>query len=235
MLKKLLCLLLALMMVVSLMACDSDSGKDDDDDDDEEIVDEKDKDEEEEDEDETEETSTEPELTAEELIIGSWVIDVALTEDLLGIEGFETTATLPMMVTFYEDGTLILGWHEEGMEESIPQLEADMVAYMCELMYTEMEASGYSREETDEAFEAAYGYTVEEYCAEYVAEMDLGASMLDYEEELEYEIDGDVLITGDEEIVIEVDEDTLVFVESNMPDSWEAMGIEFPAEWDRVE
>ena len=234
MLKKLLCLLLALMMVVSLVACDSGSDKDDDDDDDEEIVDEKDKDEDE-DEDDTEPSSTEPELTAEELILGTWVIEVELTDELLGVDDFNTNVTLPMTITFEEDGTLIMGWLEDDLEDRIAELENDLVAYMCELMYSEMEASGYSREETDEAFEAAYGFTVEDYCAEYVEAMDLASNMFGATTELDYELDGDVLITGDEEIVIELDEDTLVFVESNMPESWESMGIEFPAEWTRVE
>lgn len=235
MLKKLLCLLLALMMVVSLVACDSDSGKEKDDDDDEEIIDEKDKDEgEDEDEDETEETTTAPELTLAEQILGTWVLEVELTGELLGMEDFETDVKLPVAVTFYDDGTMLMGWYEEGMEGAIDELEDDLIAYMCELMYTELEASGYSREQTDELFEQAYDMTMEEYCAEYVESMDLAASMASTQEEKDYELDGDVLLVDGEEIVIEIDGDTMTFVETNMEDGWATMGITFPAEWTRV-
>lgn len=236
-LKKLLCLLLALVMVLSLAACsDSDSGKDDDDDeDDEEISEDKDKNDknDKDDKDDEDEEPTEPADPAD-AILGSWITYIYMTAENTGLDGFSTDAGLPVVFTFEEDGTATMAAYEEGLEDAIAELEADLCEYMVELMYTQLEASGYTREDVDTLFSDTYGMSLAEYAEASVEEMGMYDSFMEINESGDYTIDGNVLKLDGQELTFEVDGDILKVLDSSDPDYWEELGLTFPVEMERV-
>lgn len=246
MLKKLLCLLLALMMVVSLMACDSGSDKDDDDDDDEEVVDEKDKDEDE-DEDEGEDKDDDTGKNDDavvaadplsEKILGTWVTYLDMATVLGEQEGFETDVQLPVVICFEEDGSVEMAMYEDEAEDAVAELEKDLTDFLIYTMYAEMESAGYSQEETDELFEDEYGMSVEEYCAAYIEEMDLyNEFAYELENWGDYEVDDDTntLYIDGEAMEVEIDGDELTIVSAEDEEYWEDMGFRLPQTFTRID
>ncbi len=234
-LKKLLCLLLALVMVLSLAACDSSSGRDrdrdrDDDDEDEEISEDKDKnrDDEDEDEDDAPAVKEPEELDYSEEILGSWTVDIVLTEDYTGMEGLEITG-IPFVFTFEEDGTVKL-----TVDPSAAQIIMDqMLVVLVDMFYDEMEAEGMSRDQVDSLFVETYGMTVEDYMVSAIAEMDMGTMLEDIEETADYELEGETLILDGIEMTIEIKGDKMTITACDS-DFWEEVGLDIPVTMKRV-
>lgn len=196
--KKLLCIVLALAMMLCLTAC----GK-----------------------------------PLSEKIVGSWVTYIDVSEQM-EVEDFETEVKLPILITFDEDGEITMEPYGDEAEEAIDQLEADMLEYMLDTFYASMEESGYTREQTDELYEAAYGVTVREYFESYIESVDLQSSFeTSFTSEGEYEVDDEnmiIEIDGDE-FEVELDGDTLTFVDAENEEEWEEVGFSIPQEFTRVD
>lgn len=196
--KKLMCIVLALAMMLCLTACGKPLSED---------------------------------------IVGSWVtyIDVA---DQMEVEDFETEVQVPILITFTDDGEVEMEPYGDEAEAAIEQLEADMLDYMMDTFYASMEESGYTREQADELYEAAYGVTVREYFEAYIESADLYASFeTSFSGEAEYEVDDEEMIIeidGDE-FTVEIDGDTLTFVDAEDEEAWEDIGFSIPQEFTRVD
>ena len=199
--KKLLCLLLALVMVLSLAACsDSGSGskKDKDDEEEEKVVE------------------------LDEGIVGTWVVNVTFTEEMLQLEGVNIE-DIPTTLSFNEDGEVTMYYTEEAIE----LLEEKMLDAMVEVVYDSMEAEGYSREEIDEQFESFYGSTVTEFVAELLAELDMAETLGEMEETYDYEVEDDKLTIDGTEMTAEIKGKKLTLTDID-GDFWEGSGLEDP-------
>ena len=176
-----------------------------------------------------------------EEIVGSWVTYIDMSEQMAkneDTEGFETEVKLPILITFDEDGEVTMEPYGDEAEAAIEQLEADMLEYMLDTFYASMEESGYTREQADELYEAAYGMTVSEYFEAYIDSVGLYDSFeTSFTSEGEYEVDDEEMILeidGDE-FTVELDGDTLTFVEAEDEDAWEDIGFSLPQEFTRVD
>ena len=245
--KKLLCLLLALVMALSLAACsdsDSDSrsrrNKKDKDEDDEKIVAEKDEDEDEDDvviddEDNDEADKKEDDKKDEEKpadlseeIVGTWAVKINFTEEMLGMEGVNIDG-IPVTFTFNGDGEVTLGF----ADDAVAILEEQMLNLMMEMVYTEMEAQGMTREDIDAMFEQAYGSSVMDYMKAALEEMDITSMFAGIEETFDYELDGNKLNIDGTEMTIEVKGDKLTVTECE-DEFWSEVGLELPVVMERV-
>ncbi len=232
--KKLLCLLLALVMVLSLAACGgSDDKEDPKDKDKKETV--SGKDQNEQDEDATTEP-TQPEDTMAQELEGTWVLYVFMSQENTGLEGFETDAGLPIAFTFNADGTYVQVPYAPEIDAAIAELQKDLCDYMVELMYTTLESEGYTRSEIDTLFESTYGMSLRAYAEENVAGMDM-ESFADERGEGSYTLEEDKLyLSGrDETLTIAIDGDTLTILDSDDADNWENLFGDFPIELKRVD
>ena len=207
--KKLLCLLLALVMVLSLAACsDSGSGS---------KRNRKDKDEEEE----------EEVVELEDGIVGTWTVEITMTEEMLQLEGANIDG-IPVHLTFDEDGecTLTIG------SDAADILMDGVMDIMLDMVYGELEAEGMSREEIDELFDTYYGMSVEEYAKAALEEADLDSLLEELEETTEYEVDGDTLTIDGYEMTAEIKGDKLTITEDK-DGFWEDVCLEAPITLER--
>lgn len=208
--KKLLCLLLALVMVLSLAACsDSGSGS---------KRSRKDKEEEE-----------EEVVELEDGIVGTWTVNVTFTEEMLELEGASIEG-IPVNLTFDEDGecTLTLG---EDAEEILVD---SMMDIMLDMVYSEMEAEGMTRDEIDELFETYYEMSVVDYVEAALEEADFSSMFDEVEETSEYEVDGDTLIIDGDEMTAEIKGKKLTITE-DADGFWDEVGLEAPIVLKRVD
>ena len=123
---------------------------------------------------------------------GKWAGEIIATGDMMGIEGFESTITMEMVMDFGDDGTLEMGCAVANEEEFIDAL----VTYVADTLYAEMAAQGYDKETADAAMVAAYGMTVEEFAAAAAAEVDVSAMVEAMSFSLVYYVDGNQLYAG---------------------------------------
>ena len=205
--KKLLCLLLALVMVLSLAACaDSDSGS---------KRSKKDKDEEE-------------VVELEDAIVGAWTVDLTFTEEMLQLEGVNIDG-IPMVFDFDKNGEVTVTFSDEATAI----LEDKLMVVMEDMVYSELEAGGMSRDEIDEMFETEYGMSLQEYMAEAVKEADFGSILDQMEETCDYEVDGDKLIMDGYEMTVEIKGNKLTITESE-DGFWDEIYMELPVVMKRV-
>ena len=206
--KKLLCLLLALVMVLSLAACsDSGSGS---------KRDKKDKEEEE-------------VVELEDDIIGTWTVEITITEEMLGLEGVSIDG-IPVNLTFDEDGECTLTCGDEAAEI----LEEKVLDIMLDMVYSELEAEGMSRDEIDELFDSYYGMSVEDYAKATIEEAGFADMLDEMEESTEYKVDDDKLIIDDSEMTAEIKGDKLTITKDE-DGFWEEVGLECPITLERAD
>lgn len=113
--KKLLALLLALVMIFALAACNSGDKKDDD-----------------------EGKSKDPSssvVPAATTIVGTWKYNISLSGEAMGYEGIEATIDLQITQSFKEDGTLTMSVNEEKLMASMPAFEDALVDFLIENQY----------------------------------------------------------------------------------------------------
>ena len=205
--KKLLCLLLALVMVLSLAACsDSDSGS---------KRGKKDKEEEE-------------VVELEDGIVGTWTAEITFTEEMLEVEGVNIE-DLPVSFTFDEEGEVTLSFSEAAVEI----FEEELLSAMVDMMYSQMEAEGMSREDVDELFESYYEMSVADYLKTSLEEADVLSMLTELEETHDYEVDGDTLIIDGTEMTAEIKGDKLTITDCEDEDFWSALGLETPITMER--
>lgn len=188
--------------------------------------------------DETEEASdptaeTEP-PEPEEAILGVWVTEYYMTELNCGMEGFSSDAGLPLCFTFYANGNVTMATCEEGLEEAVAVLEADLLAYRLDRMYEMITAQGMTLAEANERFLHLYGMTVPEY-VEYITEEEhLLEAFASVNTSTSYSIRGDVLHIGSFELTFLLEGDTLTFLECNDDRFLATLGVEAPLVLTRV-
>lgn len=173
----------------------------------------------------------ENELANEDLenaILGTWTVDITLTEDMLDVDGMNIEG-VPIIFTFDKHGEVTLAFAENAFEI----LEDKMVAATVELLYSEMEAEGYSRSEIDELVEEAYGMSLTEYVQTSLEAYGLENSLADLEETFDYEIEDGKLILEDTEMDVEIDGNTMTITECS-DDTWAELGLELPIVLKRV-
>lgn len=222
-LKKWICLLLAVMLVLSLASCAAADASQDPTkqsetthatratESTEEFI--------------QEETLANP----EEEILGSYLVYIYITEENSGLEGFVTEAGLPAVVTFLEDGTATMTAYEPLLEEAYAALEQDLCDYILGLKYAQLEDAGYTHEEADERFKKYNGITLEEYAHREVEKLKLKENFLELEMESTYEIRDYVLNLNDkQELPFELRASSLIVLSSSKPEYWEDLGMQFP-------
>ncbi len=183
-----------------------------------------------------EETLPDPETA----ILGSWIVCIYITAENSGLEGFETDAGLPALITFDETGRATMTAYAEGLDDAYDALKQDLVNYVMELQYSQMEEAGYTREEVDERFLDLYDITLEAHAQDSVERLDLHDKFLRLAQEAEYELieqeDGRrvLVLNGKQELTYELRSTTLTILDSTNAKYWEAHGMEFPVTLKRV-
>lgn len=239
-LKKVLLLLLAAVMTLCLMACGNDNAPQETTEPPTESTTEP-----------STEPATEPEETTEPpteplvfdaeaaaSLLGAWELEVSISAVDMGIEGFDYTLTYPMQFVFGEDG--IFSTVVEA-EAATAAFQDAFTTYLVESLYAEFANQELDKEAANEAMKEQYDMTVEEYAADLVSQMGMEKmfeSMSTTSTSEYYVRDGKLYSPiGGGEYEIEtftVEGDTLTFVDSNVPEVWEMLGVPFPATFTRV-
>lgn len=165
----------------------------------------------------------------EEEILGSWLVYIYITEENSGLEDFVTEAGLPALATFHEDGTVTMVAYEEILEEAYEILKQDLCDYIVQLKQEQMEDAGFVGEEAAERFEEYSGMTLEEYAETEVDKLKLYDAFLDLNMTATYEIrDGVLILNEKQELLFELRTTSLIILSCSDPEYWEAHGMQFP-------
>lgn len=212
-LKRILCIVLALTMVVALVACGS--SEDEDEEEEEETAEEGGKKGGKKDKKETEE-ETEEEPEEEETLVGEWTAEVDMSDylnEMLAESGLDMDVSdfvLVMNITFDEDGTYEAEMDTSKLNKAMEAFADDLWDLMIEMIAEEADVSAAEAEELLEA----EGMTKDDLIEEMgIEEMfgDLETQTGDWElDGDELDLDGSIAIIefeGDEFSIVEVEDD----------------------------
>lgn len=124
-------------------------------------------------------------------LYGTWEYDMDLSEMMqemisssLGEElsGVDTEFIIPLNLTFREDKTWTLAMDMDSMTAAMERFMDSIVDVVVEMLYTEGEAQGLDRATLDAAFLQEYGMSVEEYGRTILGELDFSEAFADYED-----------------------------------------------------
>ncbi len=219
-LKKLLCLLLALVMVLSLAACDSSDGRNDDDEEEEE------------------------DAVLSEAIVGTWACSLKFdTNTTPGMEavaemGVNMQFEVPVLITFTDDGEVSMEMDESKAEETAAKINEIYTDALMDYLQLMADENGMSLDDLEESFVQENGMTLREYAASVAEEIDLYGTMADEMDiQGEYEVDDDEMtldIDGDV-VNVELKGSTLTLVSAEDEDVWAEAGITFPTKLKKVD
>lgn len=125
-------------------------------------------------------------------IQGKWSSELSMTGDMLGIEGFEQTLAIAILMDLGNDGTMVLGYSTVNNEE----FSNAMYDYMVSVLYSDFSAEGIDQETANAAMVEVYGMTVEEYAEAFTAEMDFAAIFETMSINGVYYVEGDQFYSG---------------------------------------
>ncbi len=175
-----------------------------------------------------------------EKIQGSWTLELTMNGDMMGVSEFTGEIALPITITFDADGIMTMHMTEENKAVFTESLETEMYTFMTDMMYSQFEDMGMTREEADAAVQEYYGQTmeelIEELMAEVMAELDADELAAEMESSSAYIIKNGKLYTGestDDLDVMECNEielsgNTLKLLSSNAASTWEDLNLTFP-------
>lgn len=165
---------------------------------------------------------------------GKWAYEFNMSGEMMGMADFEQGIDCVLYLELRNDGTAFMSFEFADVAD----FEADLGEYLVELLYDEMAAAGYGKEDADEAFQAAYGMTVEEYAGylvkEVMKEVDMEALFEEISAEMVYyvkdgnlymadswisamtepsaiRLEGDKLVTDVDMSELGIDDDGMVF------------------------
>lgn len=124
---------------------------------------------------------------------GVWNADVTFTGEMMGTAGL--IDKLDCVMTYEFGNTGILKVSVAVKDEAA--FKEEMTTAMINLLYSEFEAQGLSKEAANEAMVAAYGMTTEEYAASAVDEMDVAELLGDANTEAVYYVENGKLYRAD--------------------------------------
>lgn len=175
-----------------------------------------------------------------EKIQGSWTLELTMNGDMMGVSEFTGEIALPITITFDADGIMTMHMTEENKAVFTESLETEMYTFMTDMMYSQFEDMGMTREEADAAVQEYYGQTmeelIEELMAEVMTELDADELAAEMESSSAYIIKNGKLYTGestDDLDVMECNEielsgNTLKLLSSNAASTWEDLNLTFP-------
>ena len=175
-----------------------------------------------------------------EKIQGSWTLELPMTGDMMGVSEFTGEIALPITITFDDEGIMTMHMTEENKAVFTESLETEMYTFMTDMMYSQFEDMGMTREEADAAVQEYYGQTmeelIEELMAEVMTELDADELAAEMESSSAYIIKNGKLYTGestDDLDVMECNEielsgNTLKLLSSNDASTWEDLNLTFP-------
>lgn len=175
-----------------------------------------------------------------EKIQGSWTLELTMNGDMMGVSEFTGEIALPITITFDADGIMTMHMTEENKAVFTESLETKMYTFMTDMMYSQFEDMGMTREEADAAVQEYYGQTmeelIEELMAEVMTELDADELAAEMESSSAYIIKNGKLYTGestDDLDVMECNEielsgNTLKLLSSNDASTWEDLNLTFP-------
>lgn len=157
---------------------------------------------------------------------GKWGCTIPVTGEMMEIPDFPSVLEFQLILNFQNDGTLSFGMTIANQDEFMDAL----VEYTMEDLYAEFAAEGYSKEDTDDAMEAAYGMSTEEFVRQQLGTMDFNALFESIISSMNisgvyYVADGQ-LYTGDNWLSMEADTYTLEGDTLIIPSFSEDMGTD---------
>ena len=126
----------------------------------------------------------------------------------------------------------------EEAEAAVDQLKVEFVEYLVAALLAELEQNGLSAEEIDEVFQESFGMSVSEYFEEVVETSGMyEAFETAYSYEGEYEVDdeGMILTVDGEVFTVELDGDTLTFVDAENEEVLEEYAFAVPQVFTRID
>ncbi len=181
-------------------------------------------------------------------LYGTW----AATFDLSGMieselgsdfDGFHENFDITLMLDFNEDGTFKMYADEAALKDTFNTYIESLASFGTDLMYEELESSGYTRDEIDSLFEEQYGMGIEEYMlSELQSSVDIDDLVGDIETTGVYEAKGnklymdEVAVSSNVYDLFTVEGDKLTIDAAGDVDSEEIIeGFDYPYVFNKVQ
>lgn len=175
-------------------------------------------------------------------IVGTWRLDVTLSGGLIGVEGFQCDVKFPLLYTFTGYGTMRVRFDEDDLGSAVQAFRESLKNYTVQTMYDEFEKEGLNKEQADTAFKDTYNTTIEAYVNTVVDAVDYAALFAMFATDGIYYVYEDILYTStqgstefeENTFRTEPDQGLLILLGSNMESAWDAMGLSFPVELKKI-
>ena len=125
-------------------------------------------------------------------LFGTWVCDLAISGELMGMQGFDGTLNVAVVLTLTNDGKMIMDFEVETDEAFLAALRG----YLTETLYVQLEAAGIKREDADAYMQNSLGKGVDAYVDAMMQMMDFEAAFEAIKMEGNYYVSGDQIYTG---------------------------------------
>jgi hypothetical protein len=133
----------------------------------------------------------------ENALAGSWSSKVVVDAEKMEMENVDASMECFINMELNDDMTYQITIDQEALAASIQQFLEAIKGNLAEMTYKELEAQGLTREQVDEMILQAYGMTMEELCAQMAEEIDIDEIMAEYQELLPvsgtYRVEGNML------------------------------------------
>ena len=133
----------------------------------------------------------------ENALAGSWSSKVVVDAEQMEMEGVNASLECFISMELKDDMTYEITIDKEALAASIQQFLEAIKGDLAEMTYKELEAQGMTREEVDAMILEFYGMTMEELCAQMTEEINIDEVMAEYQELMPtsgtYRVEGDML------------------------------------------
>lgn len=181
-------------------------------------------------------------------LYGTWSTTIDFSGELeseLGsdFEGFHEEFDIILMMDFNEDGTFKMYVDEEALTDTFNTYIESLASFGADMMYEELEGSGYTREEIDAMAEQQYGMGIEEYVlSELQSSVNIEEVASDFETTGVYEAKGnklymdEVAVSSNVYDLFTVEGDVLTIDAAGEVDSEEIIeGFDYPYVFNKVQ
>ncbi len=125
-------------------------------------------------------------------LFGTWICDLAIGGEAMGLEGFDGSMNVAVVLTLTNDGKMIMDFEVATDDAFVASLRS----YMTELLYAELEAVGVKREDADAYLQSNLGMGMDAYVDTMVQMADFEAAFEAIKMEGNYYVSEGQIYTG---------------------------------------
>lgn len=173
-------------------------------------------------------------------LIGTWKTGYIMTGEMMGDATFTSRVAFPLAFTFDDQGGMTVGFLASELNSAIETYTIALKTHQINKIYQSYADRGYDKTAANNAVRQNYGMSVEEYVQTLIDSINFAALFSAYSSSGYYTVDGEYLylsLSGDsprELIRYKLEGDTLILHSTSDPTGWDTLNLTFPVTFTRV-